>query len=210
MKKLLLYLLLCVPFLCNGQRIDTVVVTPLYSSYYSYSVGNPLYVSYKVPHYSKRGKFKCEYTFVDEKGPINSSYYYGTGFDRGHLAPAEDFSSTCELKYQTYRYWNCIPQYPNLNRGIWKVLEVQIRKLSVTSNLLVLDGGFDYYKYKESKLYVPSRCWKVCISLDTNSVIYCKIYSNLLFGNSYIDVTVNDLVLRLGYTPIELIPFLTK
>lgn len=210
MKKLFLLLLVCFPLFSIAQSIDTIVITPIYKSYYNKGILEPLYVCYQVPPYHKSQRVICNDDFYDEPGPANYWTYYKTGFDRGHLAPAEDFSSDCAVKHNTYRYWNCIPQYPNLNRGIWKSLEVKIRGLSSSRKLLVLDGGTKWYSIPNSKLIVPGNCWKVCISLDTSSILYCRVYTNLKLNNSYVDLSISDLVKFIGYTPVELSTYLTR
>lgn len=55
--------------------------------------------------------------------------YRGSGFDRGHLAPAGAFTRSREAMAATFLLSNMSPQYPNTNRGIWKSLEDQIREL---------------------------------------------------------------------------------
>ncbi|MFA6072477.1 MAG: DNA/RNA non-specific endonuclease [Janthinobacterium sp.] len=54
--------------------------------------------------------------------------YQGSGYDRGHMVPAGDFTWNQTLKDETFLYTNINPQSPNLNRGIWANLEDAIRK----------------------------------------------------------------------------------
>lgn len=71
--------------------------------------------------------------------------YKGSIFDRGHLAPAADFTRSREAMSTTFLLSNISPQYPNTNQGIWRDLENQIRSLArgmdstwvVTGNLFM-------------------------------------------------------------------------
>jgi endonuclease G, mitochondrial len=70
--------------------------------------------------------------------------YKGKRFDRGHLAPAADFTRSTEAMAATFLLSNMSPQYPNTNRGIWENLEDQIRHLvgSVDSAWVVTGDAF--------------------------------------------------------------------
>lgn len=63
----------------------------------------------------------------DIEVPANSrSYpkdYEGTGFDKGHLAPAGDMKEDGQSMSQSFFMSNMAPQWPNHNRGIWRGLE---------------------------------------------------------------------------------------
>jgi len=76
-------------------------------------------------HIARRNAFKAD---PDLKGP--RSYpddYKGSGFDRGHQAPAGNQTKDPQLKDQTFYMSNMAPQRPSLNRGIWRVLEDRTR-----------------------------------------------------------------------------------
>ena len=45
--------------------------------------------------------------------------YTGSGYDRGHLAPAKTFSFSCEAESATYTWLNAAPQQPASNKHIW-------------------------------------------------------------------------------------------
>lgn len=57
--------------------------------------------------------------------PYRSSVkdYLNSGFDRGHLAPAGDFSNNAPAMRDSFLMSNIMPQLPANNRGIWKYLE---------------------------------------------------------------------------------------
>ena len=56
--------------------------------------------------------------------------YSANDWDKGHLAPAADFSCDSAALYQTFSYINCALQHWALNRGVWKHLETRERELA--------------------------------------------------------------------------------
>ena len=53
--------------------------------------------------------------------------YRGSGYDRGHLAPAADMGFTSSAMNESFYMSNMSPQLPGFNRGIWKNLEGLVR-----------------------------------------------------------------------------------
>ena len=49
--------------------------------------------------------------------------YKGSGYDRGHLAPAGDMAFSGAAMSESFYMSNMSPQHPSFNRGIWKQLE---------------------------------------------------------------------------------------
>ena len=66
--------------------------------------------------------------------------YRRSGYDRGHLAPAEDFSFSASAMSESFYMSNMSPQLPHFNRGIWRDLESLIRKWGSNSTLYVVTG----------------------------------------------------------------------
>jgi endonuclease G len=64
---------------------------------------------------------------LGEDGPSEADYT-GTGFDRGHMKPAED-SPTQEAMDESHLMSNIAPQHPNLNRQTWRTLEDAVNDL---------------------------------------------------------------------------------
>src|SRR5205085_1896067 len=74
--------------------------------------------------------------------------YKGSKLDRGHQAPAGDFSNQT-LKNQSFFLSNMAPQSPPLNQVFWRLLENQVRKWARNdSPINVFTGGF-FYETKE-------------------------------------------------------------
>jgi endonuclease G len=54
--------------------------------------------------------------------------YRGSGWDRGHLAPAADFKENAKGMSQSFYLSNIVPQAASHNRGIWAQLERSVRR----------------------------------------------------------------------------------
>ena len=68
------------------------------------------------------------------------SDYKGSGFDRGHLAPAHDFSFNKDAMSESFYMSNMSPQNPSFNRGIWGNLESLVRSWGTNSSIYVVTG----------------------------------------------------------------------
>ncbi|MAQ70157.1 MAG: DNA/RNA endonuclease [Flavobacteriales bacterium] len=73
-------------------------------------------------------------------GSANLHDYRGSGYDRGHLAPAADFSFSNIAMSESFYMSNMSPQDPSFNRGIWKRLESLVRKWGANNNIYVVSG----------------------------------------------------------------------
>ena len=104
------------------------------------------------------------------------------GFDRGHICPSADRTSTKEANQQTFLMTNMLPQAPDCNRIVWKALEDYERKLAVAGNeLYIFAGGFGrggtgamgYFEEipvsdtdeNRGTILVPEFCWKIIMVL---------------------------------------------
>ena len=57
----------------------------------------------------------------------NDRDYRGSGYDRGHMAPAADMGWSVKSMQESFYFSNMSPQVPACNRGVWKRLEEQVR-----------------------------------------------------------------------------------
>lgn len=69
---------------------------------------------------------RSNYFMEDPKvttGSAKEEDYQSTGYDRGHLAPAEDMAWSVRSMEESFYYSNMTPQVPGFNRGVWRRLE---------------------------------------------------------------------------------------
>ena len=84
------------------------------------------------------------------KGQAVSADYDGSGYDKGHQAPAADFKGNQKFLDDTFFYSNAVPQIgAGFNRSIWRSLETHVRKLSteLKRDIYVITGPV----YQENK-----------------------------------------------------------
>lgn len=67
--------------------------------------------------------------------------YRGSGYDRGHMAPAADFSTDEQAMQESFYLSNIVPQNGPMNRGIWADLESAARDCAKREGgLFILTG----------------------------------------------------------------------
>ena len=74
-----------------------------------------------------KASFHADQRIDLEQFRVRPNDYLHSGFDRGHMVPAADFSATQEALQSTFTMANMVPQSPLLNKGFWAKLEGLIR-----------------------------------------------------------------------------------
>lgn len=125
--------------------------------------------SLRVPNVERSKRFK-----KDLKIKTRSAIYYdysGSGYTRGHLAPAGDMAFNEEAMEESFFMSNITPQKKEFNNGIWKELEQNIRNWAWKNNRLyiatgpVLNNSIKEYIGK-NKVAVPKYFYKVILDID--------------------------------------------
>lgn len=193
------FILILLSVLCIHIEAQIIYKTSIYTVNFSNNFHEPLWVSYKLYH----GGGECErksYHFINDRENLQTatnSDYSKSGYDKGHLANAEDFAYDCTKDELTFRYYNCLPQTPNLNRGIWKTYETKIREWSQYDSLLIICGGV-FSTQKIKNISVPDFCWKVVQSLSSKKILFCGWFTNTDAASEE-DISYNELIKRTGY-----------
>ena len=115
----------------DNKKREIKVDAGIYTVLYSEALEQPKEVWYTV---------ECTDGTVSRKGMdfyTNDSIYTSSKedyenneWDKGHMAPAADFSCERTTLYQTFSYLNCSLQHQDLNRGVWRLLEARERELA--------------------------------------------------------------------------------
>lgn len=74
-------------------------------------------------------------------GTADDRDYEGSGYDRGHLAPAEDLAFSRRAMSESFFYSNISPQEPAFNRGVWRRLEELVRYWATAYDTLYVVSG---------------------------------------------------------------------
>lgn len=185
-------------------QVDTVIYAPNYTSYYSYRLHDPLYVVYRL----FRGGGSCDRSvdrFVTDNLPYSATEadYRGSGYDEGHECDSKDFAFSCVLQEATFRFYNCVPQTPKLNRGIWKHFETVIRKESQTDSLLIICGNvFGTRTIGGNRVAVPDSCWKIVYRIKDHKPLHCLMFPNdnsdrfIAYGTDMLKVWAKELIIN--------------
>lgn len=74
-------------------------------------------------------------------GSADEKWYVHSGFDKGHLCPANDNTWSVDAMHDCFYMSNMSPQLPEFNRGIWKSLEMDIHDLALDYDTLYIVTG---------------------------------------------------------------------
>lgn len=197
------WLLLVSGNIFSQVTVDTLIDTGIYQSFFSYTIREPLYVTYVL----SKGGGGCPRTglrFISGGVPHTATNkdYAHSGFEQGHLANAEDFAFDCAKDKLTFRFYNCVPQTLKLNRGIWKVWEGKVRDESQTTKLFIIAGSIFTNKKigpgPGDKIGVPDQCYKIVFELGTKKLLHCLIFDND-DSDSVEEISLDDLRKKLKY-----------
>lgn len=95
--------------------------------------------------------------------------YEGSGYDRGHLVPADDMKRSKKTMSESFYLSNTAPQVPSFNRGIWRALEAKVRKWAKQrKSIHVMTGpiftGSTPKTIGSSRVAVPTHFYKIVVS----------------------------------------------
>lgn len=99
--------------------------------------------------------------------------YVGSGYDRGHLAPAGDMKDATAMS-ESFFMSNMSPQEPSFNRGAWKTLEATVRQWGSEQEIYVVTGPI-FMENKgtigDNEVTVPGYYYKIAYSPADNKMI---------------------------------------
>lgn len=185
---LILLLTLCAMPLHPLQSQVIRVDCPTYCSMYDIDTMCPIQVQWTL-HAADMGHAKRMpgWKFINDvssagKNVLHADYNH-SGYDRGHLCPAQDRSKSAKLMRSTFAMSNCAPQVPALNRGTWKQTENSCRlAASIYDSVCVLVMPVflnrDTLTFGEHGMRVPHAFFKAAWVADTDSVIYSWFFFN--------------------------------
>ena len=130
----------------TDERSDRIITHKGFTLSYNYDWKIPNWVAYELTDIEVKGevprydKFKPD-PMVPQNVSATTNDYKHSGYDRGHLAPAADMKWDEQAMKESFYLSNICPQNPNLNGGVWKDLEEQVRDLaSQKGSIFVICG----------------------------------------------------------------------
>jgi len=155
---------------------DYVIHHTGYSLLYNEAYEQADWVAYELTSAETNNQYERSNRFLMDPAVSTSTAddadYRGSGYDRGHLAPAADMGWSEVSEQESFYYSNMSPQLPGFNRGIWKQLETFVRNNAIAKGFVyvvtgpVLTAGLPVIGH--NKVAVPSMFYKVCLIVEEN------------------------------------------
>ncbi len=150
---------------------DKIIFHTAYTLNYSEQHEQASWVAYKLKSSHTSGNVGRTDDFREDykvkTGSASLSDYKGSGYDRGHLAPAADFKWSSTAMSESFYMSNMSPQQPSFNRGIWKKLEGSVRNWANDNGEIhvvtgpILKGSFS--SIGSNHVSIPNYYYKVIL-----------------------------------------------
>ena len=174
----------CPQFTVNGtpqyqaQPGDQEICHTNYAIIHKCSVKAPVAVFEHVTPAMITGRFKRQDDFrpdpaVTANCQAQLADFVGQPYDRGHMAPAGNFTHTPQAMSESFFLSNMVAQVPNNNRGIWKQLETWERFWVLKGgDFYIISGGIFAPGHKTigAGVGVPTHLYKIIIDKQTKQV----------------------------------------
>jgi len=208
----------CRQFFANGKPpavvnhpTDRALCFDAFAILHSGESKTPVYVAEKLnresmadAHEKRTNKFFADARLRSaERATLED--YKGSGYDRGHMAPAGDMP-TAQAMAQSFSLANMVPQAPEHNRGVWaKSVEMATRKYAAraTGNVYVITGPVFTPDIAQSPsigpghVHVPTYLFKLVYDQDKNKAwAHWQLNDNATRGSK--PISYAELVKRTG------------
>lgn len=150
-------------------------------------------------------------SFHDETGipaadRSHTSDYTNSGFDRGHMTPAGDASTTNSEK-ETFSMANVVPQDHKLNTGEWARIEEQVRQLAKQRGEVYVVTGPAFDSGTRSSIgadhvQIPDYVWKAVYEPGNGAAAYMCVNDSTINCDV---VSINDVITMSGVDPFPAI-----
>lgn len=138
--------------------------------------------------------------------PINrasNNDFKASGFDRGHMTPANDSTGSEGKIAASFQLENAAPQNPNLNRGTWSQLEKHVHKLALDNDLVEVFTGPLFLPEQGAQViqheimgnggvHIPTHFFKVIYIHNRNTVKEIYILPNQQISTKFSDYKCPD------------------
>ena len=156
-----------------------------YSASYNKDWKIPNWVAYSLDASKLSGKSRRFSSFESEPllrdDSVSPKDYAGSGYSRGHMAPAGDMRWSETAMKDCFYLCNICPQSPLLNGGLWNNLEMTVRKWAKKDTIFVCCGPIvsEHPEFIKNKIAIPDAFFEVlCKKRERNWVGIGFIFSN--------------------------------
>jgi endonuclease G len=129
----------------------------------------------------RRNDFHDDESLEPEEARSLPKDYVGSGFDKGHLAPAEDFTRSRKAMSTSFLMSNMSPQYHATNGGVWAKLEAAVRAMVKDEGEAWVVSGDAFLPAKgettrwvirkgERRVAIPTHLFKALLARDQDGV----------------------------------------
>jgi endonuclease G len=165
---------------------------PSFSLSYNRDKGTPNWVSWHLEtdwfgSLVREDTFRADPRVSPDWYRVQSTDYFSSGFDRGHMTPNadRDHQNRIPINQETYLMTNMVPQAPDNNQGPWANMENDLRGLLTSTGgpyeLYIVSGPLGMggsgsngpaNTIADGHVTVPAFTWKVVLMLpkDTNDL----------------------------------------
>lgn len=175
-------------------------------SHYAYTLSfnrehnQPNWVAWELTNKETDGHIQRSNDFIPDPmipapHQVTTEDYKGSGYDRGHMAPAADMKWSGKAMTECFYMSNMCPQHGSLNSGPWATLEKACRRWAEQEGSVYIVCGpvFKGHKQKEIgrniKITVPDGFFKVVLSMKKNQEKAIGFYYNNKSGKQPMDKT---------------------
>jgi len=166
---------------------------------HSFDLREPLWVGYVLTKADLDGPASRPAGFQTDKllkhAGAKDRDYVGSGFSRGHMAPAEDFSRSKEAIKTTFVLSNVVPQVQSVNGGRWAQLELMVRNLvRQTGKAYIFTGPIfendEVETIGDDAVGIPTHTFKVILAVGPGDMK--KMYAVIMPNEDSVKDTVNS------------------
>lgn len=135
--------------------------------------------------------------------------YQGSGYDRGHVAPAADMTFSAQAMSESFFLTNMMPQVPGNNRGIWKYTEELTRYYAQKYEQVYVITGTIFSAQSPAPIgnnvQVPSHIYKIIID-PTRVRAIAFLFPNVKLDPKNLEQYIVSIAEIEGYTDIDFSP----
>ncbi len=169
----------------TSNRDNYLIVNTAYTLSYNSGKGTANWVAWRIAESDfgiadRQNNFRPDTSLPQGFTRVTPADYTGSGFDRGHLCPSADRSTSPEANGKTFLMTNIIPQTGDLNRNVWERFETYSRGLVKKGkvDLYVVSGVYGEKGKLKNKVVVPTNCWKIIVAVPQGANVSAAVNEN--------------------------------